>query len=149
VKRYSLVEINMRFGKTRRLLLPSLTKDEDSSESLYNSDGVRAITSNITEPVKSYSHRNFYKNIFSFSSFGTFVFPIVALNIANLTQSDASHPPQLALLCVHSLRDCMSVYIHSGACASVRAALCKRILPIEPVCFPGVTTHCGCIFTAR
>jgi len=48
----SLVEINRRFGETRCLILSSLTKEEDSSESLHISASVRTITSNITETVK-------------------------------------------------------------------------------------------------
>jgi hypothetical protein len=39
----SLVEINSRFGETHGLILSSLTKEEDSSNSLYISASVQAI----------------------------------------------------------------------------------------------------------
>jgi L-asparaginase II len=78
----SLAEISRRFGETRCRKLSSLTKKHDSSESLYISASVQAITSNITETVKSYGYQNFQKNIVCSSSSGTFVFLSVALNIA-------------------------------------------------------------------
>jgi len=38
----------------------------------------------------------------------------------------------------------MTAGIHSLTAGKVGNASCLRI-----VCFPGVTTHCGCIFTAQ
>jgi len=54
------------------------------------------------------------------------------LNIATLQNQDASYPPLTVLVCVHSSHECMSVCIHSGACASVSAVHRKSILSNEP-----------------